>query len=193
MQNVDARLHVRGESVYLDDIPLQRNTLFACVYDSPVAHGLLKSVDITTAQQAPDVVCVLLAKDIAGENQIGGIVPDEELLADGHVHFQGVPIAVVIARSEQAARHAASLITCDIEPLEAITDPRIACERNELIVPPKQFKLGDTASAFATCAHVFEGRADINADKPDEVKRALKHRRFSLDARKETPCGLNLE
>ena len=39
MKNIDAINHVRGTSIYLDDIPLQQGTLFAAVFDSPVAHA----------------------------------------------------------------------------------------------------------------------------------------------------------
>ena len=165
MRNIDAHLHVRGESVYLDDIPLQQNTLFACVYDSTVAHGILRSVDLSKALKVEGVVRIVLAKDIPGENQIGGSVPDEPLLADGQVHFQGMPIALVIAVTEEIARAAAKKIKAIIDPLVPILDPRVAKEQNELIIPPKKFKLGETEPAFQTCAHVFEGRADVNGQE----------------------------
>ncbi|MEO8647621.1 MAG: xanthine dehydrogenase, partial [Acidobacteriota bacterium] len=97
MKNLDSRSHVRGESVYLDDIPIVRGTLFACVFDSPVAHGKLLSVITKDAETSEGVVRVITAKDLIGENQIGGIMPDEPLLADGEVHFQGQPIAIVLA------------------------------------------------------------------------------------------------
>ncbi|HZV70581.1 MAG TPA: molybdopterin cofactor-binding domain-containing protein [Saprospiraceae bacterium] len=165
MTNTDAYGHVRGESVYLDDIPIIHNTLFACVFDSPVAHGVIRSIDLSEAEKIPGVVRILLAKDIPGENQIGGIVPDEPLLADHHVHFQGMPIALVIAESEEIAHDAAKKIKVVIDPLEIITDPRIAFQKNELIIPPKKFKLGDTDIAFKDCAHVFSGRADVNGQE----------------------------
>lgn len=165
MKNVDSRTHVRGESVYLDDIPLVKGTLFACAFDSPHAHGVLKSLDISKAEVAEGVVRVITAKDIPGDNEIGGIIADEPLLADGHVHFQGMPVAIVLADTEEHARLAAKKITCEIEPLEIVTDPRVAYAKNDLIVPPKAFKLGDTDAAFKTCAHVFEGRADVNGQE----------------------------
>lgn len=165
MKNIDAYTHVRGESVYLDDIPLQQGTLFACVFDSPVAHGILRSVDTSEALMVPGVVKILLAKDLPGENQIGGIIPDEPLMADHHVHFQGMPIALVVAETEAAARESAKKIKATIEPLEIITDPRIAFEKNELIIPPKRFEMGDVAAAFQQCAHVLEGRADVNGQE----------------------------
>jgi len=165
MHNIDAKNHVRGESIYLDDVPMLNETLYACVYDSPVAHGRLISVNIKEAYKSVGVVKIILASDIPGQNQIGGIVPDELLLADTHFHFQGMPIALVLAISQEAAHHAAKQISCMVDPLEAITDPRIAFEKNEMSIPPKKFKLGDTQQAFKTCQHVFEGRADINGQE----------------------------
>ena len=165
MKNIDSTSHVRGESVYLDDIPLVEGTLYACVFDSPVAHGKLYSVDTSEAERSEGVYRVVTAKDLIGENQIGGIVPDEPLLADGKVHFQGMPVAIVLAESEELARKAAKKITAEIEPLEPVLDPRVATANGDLIVPPKKFKLGDTDTAFAKCAHVFEGRTEQNGQE----------------------------
>jgi xanthine dehydrogenase large subunit len=165
MKNIDSYSHVRGESVYLDDIAVVEGTLYACVFDSPIAHGVLKSVNTSAAETNKGVVRVIMAKDLVGENQIGGIVPDEPLLADGEVHFCGQPIAIVVATSETLAHKAAKLITAEIEPLEVITDPRVAAARESFIVPPKKFVLGDTAEAFAACEHVFEGRTEQNGQE----------------------------
>src|SRR6187455_1979430 len=106
MKNIDSYTHVRGESVYLDDIPLVNGTLYAAVFDSPIAHGKIKSLDISEAVNMDGVERIFTAKDIPGENQIGGIIPDEELLASSHVHFCGMPIALVVARLEHEARAA---------------------------------------------------------------------------------------
>src|SRR5213596_1747829 len=139
MKNIDSHSHLRGESVYLDDIATVRGTLYACVFDSPVAHGKLKSIDTSEAEKSEGVVRVITAKDLIGENQIGGIVPDEPLLADDEVHFQGMPIAIVVATSEELARKAAKKITATIEPMKPVTDPRVAAANESFIVPPKKF------------------------------------------------------
>ncbi|MFT3746064.1 MAG: molybdopterin-dependent oxidoreductase [Pyrinomonadaceae bacterium] len=165
MKNIDSRSHVRGESVYLDDIPVVRGTLYACVFDSPVAHGKLNSIETSEAEKSEGVFRVITAKDVIGENQIGGIVPDEPLLAEGEVHFQGMPIAVVVAESEELARRAAKKIKIEIEELTPVTDPRVAAANGDLIVPPKKFVMGSTAEAFARCEHVFEGKAEINGQE----------------------------
>ena len=49
MKNIDSYTHLRGESVYLDDIPMTNGTLFAAVFDSEVAHGKIKSLDTSEA------------------------------------------------------------------------------------------------------------------------------------------------
>lgn len=165
MKNIDSHSHVRGESVYLDDIPVVRGTLYACVFDSPVAHGKLRNLEATDAEKSDGVFRVITAKDLIGENQIGGIVPDEPLLAEGEVHFQGMPIAVVVAETEELARKAAKQIKVEIEELEPVTDPRVAAANGDLIVPPKKFVLGDTANAFSNCAHVFEGKTEQNGQE----------------------------
>lgn len=165
MINIDAISHVRGESIYLDDIPLLEGTLFACVYDSSIAHGKLKSVDISEAVKCAGVVKIILAKDIIGRNEIGGIIEDEPLLADSHVHFCGMPIAIVLAETDEQARHAVKKITAEIEPLEVITDERVAFANGEIIGQPKKFVLGDAENAFENCEHIFEGRADVNGQE----------------------------
>ncbi|MGH9946544.1 MAG: xanthine dehydrogenase molybdopterin binding subunit [Pyrinomonadaceae bacterium] len=165
MNNLDSKSHVRGESVYLDDIPLVYGTLFACVFDSPVAHGKVKTIDLSEAEDCEGVFRIIVAKDLIGENQIGGIVPDEPLLAENEVHFQGQPIAIVLAESEELARKAARKIEVEIELLKPVLDPCVAAANGDLIVPPKKFKLGDTDEAFKKCEHIFEGRTEQNGQE----------------------------
>ena len=160
MNLVDAYTHVRGESLYLDDLPLVQGTLFARVFGSPVAHGRIRSLELGKALNTPGVVRIFTAADIPGENQLGGIVPDEPLLADGTVDFWGAPIALVVAETEEIARAAAAKIQVNVEKLPVVTDPREAWALGHLIVPPRTFRLGDAEAAFAACDHVFEGRAD---------------------------------
>ncbi len=165
MKNIDSYTHLRGESVYVDDIPRLQGTLFAAVFDSPIAHGKIKSMELDPAMQSEGVIAILTAKDIPGENQVGGIIPDEPLLAELYVHFCGMPIAIVIARSEMQARTAAAKIKCVFEELPVITDPREAKAKNELIVPPRTFNLGDTQAAWSQCEYIFEGTTETNGQE----------------------------
>ncbi len=165
MKNIDSFSHTRGESIYLDDIPLQQGTLFAAVYGSPLAHGKILSLDLTAAAAMPGMVKIFTAKDIPGINQIGGIVADEPLLAEDEVHFHGMPVALLVARTAAEAYSSMKKITMEIEPHPVVTDPRIAMQNGSLIVPPRTFKIGDSAAAFATCRHVIEGTAATNGQE----------------------------
>ncbi|HJT74388.1 MAG TPA: molybdopterin cofactor-binding domain-containing protein, partial [Chitinophaga sp.] len=165
MKNIDAKTHVSGTSVYLDDVPLIQGTLYGAALGSPVAHGVLHQLQLEEALREPDVIRIFTAADIPGDNQIGGIIKDEPLLASDHVHFCGMPIAFVVARTREAARAAVKKIKADITPLPIITDPREAQAQNQLIMPPRTFTLGDTEQAWRQCAHVFAGAVDINGQE----------------------------
>ncbi|MEZ5007017.1 MAG: molybdopterin cofactor-binding domain-containing protein [Chitinophagales bacterium] len=165
MKNIDAKGHVTGKSIYVDDIPTIQGTLYGLPFGSPIAHGKIKSVDYSNALAFPGVVRILTFQDIKGENQIGGIFPDEELFAEKEVHFQGQPIALIVAESDHIAYQARKLIEIDIEEHTPIVDPREAQQKGQLIFPPRTFKLGDTKNSWAQCAHVFEGKADSNGQE----------------------------
>ena len=163
--NADAPGHVTGKSIYVDDIPTMEGMVFLKIFDSPVAHGIIKAVDYTTAEQVDGVVKIFSYKDIPGENQIGGIVADETLLADTEVHFCGQPILIIAAENEEAAEEAIHKIKIEIDALPVITDPRVAFGQNNLLSPSRKFKIGNAASAFTQCKHVFEGTAETNGQE----------------------------
>lgn len=165
MKNIDSKTHTRGESVYLDDIPLLQGTLFGAAFGSPIAHGHIKKLDVSVAEEMDGVIKIFTAKDITGENQIGGIVPDEVLFAVHEVHFCGMPIAFVVAETEEAARAAVKKVIIEIEPLPVITNPREAHAKDQLIVPPRTFLLGDVENAWKQCEYIFEGVAETNGQE----------------------------
>jgi xanthine dehydrogenase large subunit len=163
--NIDSYTHTRGESIYMDDIPTQNGTLYGAVFGSPVAHGRILKLDLSKAAAMQGVIRIFTAKDIAGKNQIGGIVPDEPLMAEDEVHFNGMPVAFVVALSAEKAYAAIKKIIIEIEPLPIVTDPRIAKENGSLMVPPRTFKLGNSAAAFEQCKYVIEGLAETNGQE----------------------------
>ena len=165
MKNIDAKGHVTGKSIYVDDIPTINGTLYGVIFDSPLAHGHIESVDYSKALTLPGVITILTHEDIPGKNQIGGIIPDEELFASKDVHFAGQPIALIIAESNQIGFEARKLIDINILEKEVIVDPREAQKKDQLILPPRTFELGDTENSWEKCAHIFEGQADSNGQE----------------------------
>ena len=165
MKNIDSFGHVRGESLFLDDIIPQQNTLFGLVFDSPKAHGILKKLDISKAEAIEGVIKIFTHKDIPGENQIGGIIPDEPLLAENEVHFLGQPIAFIVAVSESIAKEARTLIKIEIDALPVITGAKEAAAKQQFIGTPRTFNLGNTSKAFRKCNYVFEDAVFTNGQE----------------------------
>lgn len=161
MKHYDAELHTRGESLYVDDVTPPGGMLHAALFTSPIAHGSIDALHLEEARKAPGVVAVLTHEDIPGENQVGSIVQDEPLLAIDEVHFQGNPIALVVADTFENAAHAVTLIQAEFTEKEVIVDPRLAHEKGHILGTPRTFAMGDIDSAWAECDLIVEGRADV--------------------------------
>lgn len=163
--NIDAPNHVTGKSIYVDDIPGMEGMLYLKIFDSTIAHGKITSLNYSEAALVEGVEKIFSHKDITGENQIGGIIPDEPLLAEDEVHFMGQPILIISAENEDAAEEAIKKIKISFEPLPVITNPREAFAKGKILSPSRKFVLGDTAKAFAGCKHVFEGKTETNGQE----------------------------
>jgi xanthine dehydrogenase large subunit len=160
MKNIDSISHVTGKSVYLDDIPVQKGTLFGAIFASSIAHGKITHLDYSKAEALNGVEKIFGYNDIPGRNQIGGIIEDETLLAETEVHYQGQPILFVVAQSEYIARKALKMIEISYEEFEVITDPRIAKEKDHLLIPPRTFKMGNIEESWSKCEYIFEGKVE---------------------------------
>jgi len=165
MKHIDAVSHTRGESQYVDDMPQPSEMLYAAVFSSPVMHGKIMTLHVQDACAMDGIVAVLTSKDIPGENQIGTIIQDEELLASAEVCYVGQPVALVIGTSPEIARKGVRKITIDVEQLPAITDPKEAFSKGNIIGSPRTFVLGDVEATWQKCDLVLEGVCDIGGQE----------------------------
>ena len=165
MKNYDSIGHVRGESIFVDDVTPPLGTLIGYVYYSPIAHGKILKINFAGAERSPGVAGLFSFKDIPGENQIGGIVQDENLFAEDSVHFCGHPVALVVADTYQHAHEASKKIKAVYEKLPVILDPREAASKNLLIIPPRKFELGNVDQAWDKCDYVIEGKAETGGQE----------------------------
>ena len=165
MKNIDSFTHVRGESLFVDDLITRQDTLVGLCFDSPKAHGKIVAVDYSKAESLDGVERIFTYKDILGENQIGGIIPDEPLWAEDEVHFWGQPIAFIVAKSEAIAKKARALIYIEIKDLPAITTAKEAKEKGSFINAPRSFNLGNTEDSFEDCTYIFEGETFSNGQE----------------------------
>lgn len=157
--------HFQGKSTFVDDIPTPETTLYAEVVVSPIANGKLNAVDFSQALALEGVERIITAQDIPGTNQIGDIVPDEQLLADSTLPFIGKPLALVLAASRDIARKAAALVILDYETLPATFDLRNAFENKQTFGDIRTFEKGNIEQAFASADIVIEGTASCEAQE----------------------------
>ncbi|MCE7742848.1 MAG: molybdopterin-dependent oxidoreductase [Candidatus Heimdallarchaeota archaeon] len=152
--------HTTGESVFVDDIPEPKDMLHTAVFISNIPHGKIIKLNMQKAKASEGVVKIITAEDIPGENEVGRIIQDEELLAKDKVDFIGQPIAVVFAETKNQANTARDLITIEYEPLPAVFDPREAAKKGMLIAPSRTLSLGDIDSIWDKCETIVEGVAE---------------------------------
>src|SRR5262245_44133253 len=129
-----AHLHVSGEALYTDDIPLPEGTLHAALGVSEKAHARIRKLDLSRVRAAPGVVAVLTVADIPGENNHGPVVHDDPIFAVDTVEYAGQSLFAVIAESTEAARKAVRLAQIDYEELEPILDVATALARQSFIM-----------------------------------------------------------
>lgn len=159
--NTQSIPHVKGSTVYIDDLPEAKTLLHAVPLLSPSAHGRFTGLDVSEALKLHPSVIVLTAHDVPGKNELGMIMDDEPLLAEHEWHYQGEVLALVLAESRSIARKAVSKISITgIEELPAVTDPREAYAQGKVILSPRVQKSGDTQEAFQSCDIVIDGRVD---------------------------------
>ncbi len=155
-----AHKHVSGAAVYIDDITEPTGTLHAGLGLSTVAHGILKSVDLSAVRAAPGVIAVLTHEDVPGVNDISpSYMHDDPVLAAGKVEFHGQPIFCVIAETREQARRAARLAKIEYEELPADIDIwDLDVSTHKQVVTPLTLKRGDASAALADAPRRVTGR-----------------------------------
>ncbi len=120
---------LRGRGEYVDDLS-HNGCLHAAILRSSVAHGRIRSIDVSAARSVTGVHCVITAKDIG--NRVPRVpmrlqpLPEFEafaqpVIAENKIRYVGEAIAMVLAQTPAIAEDALGLITIDIEPLPAVT------------------------------------------------------------------------
>lgn len=118
-----------GSRRYIADLELDA-PLHAVFVRSDVAHGLIRSIDVSEARTMPGVVDVWTAAelDVAphhGFANLGDAFARPPLAVD-RVRFVGEAYAVVFAETQARGADAAQTVWADIDPLPSVTDPELA-------------------------------------------------------------------
>jgi xanthine dehydrogenase large subunit len=157
LHHESAPLHVSGEAIYTDDIPLPAQLLHAALGLCRPAHARIRSMDFEAVKSAPGFVAVATAADVPGKNSCGPILDDEPIFADGLVQHAGQSLFAVAADSMDAARRAARAARIEYEELPAILDIRTAIARQSFVVPSQRLVRGEPQAALARAPQRLKG------------------------------------
>jgi xanthine dehydrogenase large subunit len=161
LRHESAHLHVTGRALYCDDIALPANTLHAAFGFSTIAHGKIRSLDVSSLSTMPGVQTVALPADIPGENNYGSVLHDDPIFADNLVQYAGQPLFAVAATSYADARRAAASCKVEYEPLPAILDIRSALAAQSYVLPSQRVVRGTPDEALANSPRRMRGTVVI--------------------------------
>jgi xanthine dehydrogenase molybdopterin binding subunit/xanthine dehydrogenase small subunit len=148
--------HVTGRALYVDDTAQRRPMLDLWPVCAPHARARITRRDATKARSMPGIVCVLLAEDIPGHNNVGPL-HDEPMFADTEVSYHGQVVALVVGESLKACRAAAAAVEVDYEPLPAIVGIKEAIAQNSFHSPPHTLRRGDSEASLAAAPFRIDG------------------------------------
>jgi xanthine dehydrogenase large subunit len=157
--------HVTGQALYIDDLPEPPGTLHAALVLSTVASGRVRRRDLAAAVSMPGVVAVLGPDDIPGKNDVSANHHGEPLFAAECVEFAGQPLAMVVATSLDAARHAAERVKIDIEADEPILDIETALARKAYVQMPTTLLRGDPDAILESAPHRLSAEFSVGGQE----------------------------
>ncbi|WP_375390769.1 xanthine dehydrogenase family protein molybdopterin-binding subunit [uncultured Sphingomonas sp.] len=164
LSRLDGPLKVRGAAPFAAEFPLD-GMLYAAVAFSTVVKGRISRVDTAAAAAAPGVALVMTHLNaprmanvplfMTQPKAAGGI--DLPIMQDDRVHWNGQPIAVVLAETQEQADHAKSLIDVAYETEPGVTSFAAAkakgTETGQFMGQPLQMDRGGAEAMLAAAPH----------------------------------------
>jgi len=155
VQRLDVAEKVQGYGQYPDDVCVEGMCCGSAVRAAyPRARVL--SVDTAEAAALPGVVCVLTAKDIPGQVNVGHIKKDQPtMIPVGEItHYLGDSVALVCAKDRETLERAKALVKVEYEVLPCVHNPE------EAAAPGAPLVFETDANNVQAYKHVSRGDAD---------------------------------
>jgi xanthine dehydrogenase YagR molybdenum-binding subunit len=161
LDRVDAQVKVKGEARFTADFHVHGVAHAALVY-STIAKGRVSKIDTGKAKRAGGVVEIFTHKNMPRmtapplvdmtDLKKGMAASDLPILQDDSVHWDGQPVAVVVAETLEQAEHAASLVEVeyksDIPAVSFAGMKPEAVEPSDVIGEPAVVKIGNVEKGF---------------------------------------------
>jgi xanthine dehydrogenase YagR molybdenum-binding subunit len=158
LDRTDGVQKVTGGARYAAEFALP-GLCHACIVQSTIARGRIAALDVTRAEHAPGVLVVMTHENAPRLPQAGrgAVNPPAgrvlSLLQDADVHYNGEPVAVVVAGTFEQAVAAADLVrvmyATDVATLDFNQARARAYAPAKLNQGPVDSKRGDAAAAYA--------------------------------------------
>lgn len=163
VKRVDAYEKVTGRAKFGADFEFA-NMLYGKVLRTKYPHARILNINTEQAAAHPEVEAVLTAAEIPN-NEFGVIIENQQVLAKEKAMYIGDGIALVAARTKEAAAEAVKLIEVEYEELSGIYDPLEAkkpeadplhdeLDNNQVIHHP--LRKGDVKQGFAQADVILE-------------------------------------
>ncbi len=164
VSRVDGPLKVRGEARFAAEFPVD-GMVYAAVVFSTIPRGRVVSFDTAAAESAPGVVLVMThrnapkieAMSFFGEAGKAAAGDDLPIFQDDQIHWNGQPVAVVLAETQEQANHAKTLVGVSYEEAPAVTAFGRAkangLHRAEMFGEALENKVKDAESALAAAPY----------------------------------------
>jgi CO/xanthine dehydrogenase Mo-binding subunit len=155
---LESWLKVTGRAEYVHNLCLP-GMLYGKIFRSSIAHGRIKSIDVTAARAVAGVHRVVTGEDVrtlVPEPYYGPAFHDQPVLALEKVRYVGEPVAVVLAADPHVAEEAAALISAEYEELPAVYDEVEAVSSKAIVHDALR-----PAGTFPDLKHL-KGRKDTN-------------------------------
>ncbi len=120
VRKIDAYELVTGKAKFTGDMRFP-GMLYGYAARSSVSAGTIRRIDVSKAAESDDVVFVMTGKDIPGPNIIGILPPlDQPVLATEVIRYAGESVALVVAKTQLAAKRAARKVSLEVDELVPI-------------------------------------------------------------------------
>ena len=161
VSRVDGPLKARGEATFAAEFALD-DMAYAALAFSTIARGRIATLDTAEAEAAPGVVLVMTHRNAPPMGPMPLLLGGDDMatggdnlptMQDDRVHWNGQPVALVLAETQEQADHAGSLIriTYEAEPATTSLDEAKAkgTGPGTLMGQPLKFEVGDAEAALA--------------------------------------------